>query len=416
MLPIEEAWARLVPFLEPLAVEARERRDCLGRVLGEGVVGTVDVPPADVSAMDGYALAGEMEAGGVLEVTGRIAAGEAPGRRLEPGKAVRIMTGAPVPEGADRVVRFEDTDHGTDRVRVDVPPPAGANVRRRAEVLAGGDPLMEAGTVLIPAALALAAAHGLGELPVHRAPRVAVLPTGDEVVPPHRVPEPGQIRDTHTDFLLAAGRNLGLAFEPLGIAPDDPRRLGEMLAAGLEGADVLLVGGGVSVGELDFVEDELDRLACRPLFTAVAVQPGKPLVAMVREAADDPDGRRRLVFGLPGNPGSVMVTFQLFVRPALCRLLGRRTAAPLDGLQSGELAAPAPGAKSRDRFLPATLRVRDGRLLAAPVAARGSHDMVAHARAQALLHLPAGSPPAPAGAPCQLLPSPLGSPHPLFTA
>ena len=411
MISLAEAWARLEPHLEPLPAERLPRRACLGRVLAEGLTATVDVPHADVSAMDGYALAGDLEPGVRLPVGRRIAAGDAPGRKLAAGWALPIMTGAPVPAGADRVVRFEDTERAADGVAdevvVHLPPPAGANVRRRAEVVAAGAPLLAAGAALPPAALALAAAHGLATLAVHRAPAVAVLPTGDEVVPPDAEPAPGQLRDTHTDYLLAAGRRLGLDFLPLGIAPDDPPALRRLLAAGLERADVLLVGGGVSAGELDFVEDEVAALGCRALFTAVAVQPGKPLVAALRPASDDPQGRRRLVFGLPGNPASVMVSYQLFVRPALARLLGYRRAAPLETLVDGELAAAAPGAKGRDRFLPATVDVAAGRLRVTPVSALGSHDMAAHAAAEVLLLRPAGCAPGAAGDPCRVLLPPI---------
>lgn len=404
MIDLAAAWDRLVPYLTPLPAESRPRRKCLGRVLAADLTATVDVPHADVSAMDGYAYAGPLDGGATLPVGERIAAGDPPGRELPPGGALPIMTGAPLPAGADRVVRFEDTERleGT-RVEIRLPVALGANIRRRAEVLAVGDPLLPTGAALGPPALALAAAHGLAELPVHRDPTVAVLPTGDEVVPPEVEPGPGQLRDTHTDYLLAAGRRLGLAFRPLGIAPDEPAELRRLIAAGLDEADVLLVGGGVSAGELDFVEGALAELGCRALFTEVAVQPGKPLVVAVRDAADDPAGRRRLIFGLPGNPASVRVTYRLFVRPALERLRGRADASPLEALLAGELAAPAPGAKGRDRFVPASVEVVDGRLRVTPVVSRGSHDMTAPARAEWLLHVPADAPPRVAGEPCRVL-------------
>ena len=418
MIDLATAWDLLLPFLDPLPPEDRPRRQCLDRVLAADRTATVDVPPADLSAMDGYAYAGEVQAGSRLPVGERIAAGDPPGRELPAGGALPIMTGAPTPDGADRVVRFEDTERldaaaatapdeaGAEagpEVEIRVPPAAGANIRRRAEVLAAGDPLLAAGTVLGPPALALAAAHGLGELPVFGRPEVAVLPTGDEVVPPEAEPGPGQIRDTHTDYLLAAGRRLGFDFQPLGIAPDEPKKLAARLAQGLEVADVLLVGGGVSAGELDFVEGALVQLGCRALFTSVAVQPGKPLVAAVRSADDDPQGRRRLVFGLPGNPASVRVTYRLVVRPALERLSGRADASPWDALLAGELAAPCPGAKGRDRYLPARAELVDGVPRVTPLASHGSHDMSAPARGGALVLVPARSAPRQAGEACRVL-------------
>lgn len=388
------AWSLIEPYLEPLAATPVERRRALGRVLAEPLAATVDVPAADVSAMDGYALAGEPAAGEERPVAGVVAAGDPPGAACPAGAALRIMTGAPVPAGADRVVPVELTDGGRQRVRFDRGTAAGAHIRRRAEVVAAGEPLLPAGAPLTPGALALLAAHGHHRVAVHRAPRVAVLATGDEVVPADREPGPGQLRDTHTDFLLAAGATLGLAFEPLGIAPDDAGELGKRVAAGLS-ADVLLLCGGVSMGEFDLVEGVLEGLGCRRLFDAVAVQPGKPLVAAVHDGG--------LVFGLPGNPGSVMVSFWLFVRPALRRLLGYRDGF-LAGLLAGTLAAPAPGAKARDRYLPATVEARDGRLLVTPHPPRGSHDLAATAHGGALLRIPAGAAPAVEGDPCEVLP------------
>ena len=423
MIDLATAWDLLLPFLEPLPPEELPRRQCLGRVLAADLAATVDVPHADVSAMDGYAYAGEIEPGSRLPVGRRIAAGDPPGRELPRGGALPIMTGAPTPAGADRVVRFEDTRRfgtegdgsggisgegggggdGGGEVEIRVPPAAGANIRRRAELLAVGDPLLSAGSRLGPPALALAAGHGLASLPVFGQPRVAVLPTGDEVVPPEAEPGPGQLRDTHSDYLLAAGRGLGLDFRPLGIAPDEPAELVRRMGRGLEEADVLLVGGGVSAGELDFVEAALEELGCRALFTSVAVQPGKPLVAAVRSAADDPQGKRRLVFGMPGNPAAVRVTYRLVVRPALERLAGWAAAAPLDALLAGELVAPCPGAKARDRFLPAMVEIIDGRPRVTPVASRGSHDMSAPARGGALVLVPARSAPREAGEACRVL-------------
>jgi molybdopterin molybdotransferase len=270
----------------------------------------------------------------------------------------------------------------------------GAHVRRRAEVLRRGDELLPAGSPLTPGALALLAAHGHATASVHRAPRVAVLTTGDELVDAAAAPAPGQIRDSNTDFLLAAGRTLGLDFEPLGIAPDRPDAVRARLAAGLA-ADVLLVCGGVSAGEFDYVERELAALGCEFLFDAVAIQPGRPLVA-----ARHPGG---LVFGLPGNPASVMVGFWLFVRPALRRLLGRD-----DGFWQGALAGtldgPLPPAKGRDRFLPASIVAEDGRLRVTPHAPKGSHDLAAYARGTALVRVRPGAPEAAAGSDCEVLP------------
>jgi molybdenum cofactor synthesis domain-containing protein len=394
MLPPDQAWRRIADHLEALPAELLPRRGAAGRVLARPLVSTVDVPGVDVSAMDGYAVAGAVAAGESRPVAATVVAGDPPGLALAPGGVARIMTGAPVPSGADRVVPVEQTDGGREAVAFRAGAEPGQHVRRRGEVLRAGDPLLPAGALLTPGALSLLATHGYAEVPAHRAPRVAVLTTGDEVVPPEREPEPGQLRDSNTDFLLAAGATLGLAFEPLGTARDRVESLRPLAERGL-GADVLLLCGGVSMGELDLVEGVLAGLGCRALFDAVAIQPGKPLVVAVHD--------RGLVFGLPGNPASVMVTFWLFVRPALRRLLGIDDAY-WQGALAATLAAPLPGAGPRDRFLPAEVRSEQGRLLATPFPPKGSHDLAAFARGTALVRIPRGAAPAPAGEACEVLP------------
>jgi len=401
ILSPEEAWAQIAARLSPLAGEWAPRREAAGRVLSEALAATVDVPAADVSAMDGYALAGEVVPGERRPVIAIVAAGDPPGLALPAGQAARIMTGAPMPLGADRVVPVEATRPHLAAVELLAAAAPGEHVRRRGEVLRAGEPLLPAGSLLTPGALALVATHGYAAVPVHRAPAVAVLPTGDEVVPPERVPGPGQLRDSHTDFLLAAGGALGLRFTALGIAPDRPDELAARVAAGMAAADVLLICGGVSMGEFDLVEGALERLGCRRHFDAVAIQPGKPLVF-----ATHPGG---VVFGLPGNPASVMVGFWLFVRPALARLAGRDDAWWRPSVPA-TLAAPLPGAAAgRDRFLPAEVAwgaAPDGGPLARPLPPKGSHDLAAYARGTALVRVRAGASPAPAGARCEILPLP----------
>lgn len=404
MIDPEQAWNRLRPFLEPLPAEPVPRRKAAGRVLALDLAATVDVPAHDVSAMDGYALSGPVAPGDSLPVSGTIAAGDPPGFELAPGTTVRIMTGAPAPAGCDRVVPVEDTSADGERVRLTSSPEPGAHIRRRGEIVAAGAPLLRAGDRLTPGAMAVLATHGLSEVEVHRRPRVHVITTGDEVVPPDTTPEPGQLRDSHTDFLLAAGASLGLDFRHLGIAPDRREELERLIERGLEG-DVLLLCGGVSKGEFDLVEGALERFGYRILFDEVAVQPGKPLVAAVRDSAASSDegsvGAR--VFGLPGNPASVMVCFWVFVRPAL-RILQGSEDSFWQGWLTGELAAPAPGAKGRDRFVTASVAFVEGRLRVTPHPSKGSHDLAAHAHGTALVRIPAQAPSAKVGDRCQVLP------------
>lgn len=365
-------------------------------MLAHPLTATVDVPGLDVSAMDGYALAGPVPPGEPRPVAGTVVAGDPPGFELRPPGVARIMTGAPVPLGADRVVPVEQShigDTGRETVTFRAEGKEGDHIRRRGEVLRVGDPLLPAGAVLTPGALALIATHGYREVPVHRAPTVAVVTTGDEVVPPETEPAPGQLRDSHTDFLLAAGDRIGLRFQSLGIAPDRVSELRALVERGLR-SDVLLLCGGVSMGELDLVEGVLAELGCQAHFDAVAIQPGKPLVF-----ATHPGG---LVFGLPGNPASVMVAFWLFVRPALRRMMGFEDGW-WSGALAGTLAAPLPGSKGRDRFLPAEVEVREGRLLVTPLPPKGSHDLAAYGRGSALVRVRAGAGAAAAGAECEVL-------------
>ena len=396
MIHPDEAWQRITARLAVLPEERVPRRAGLGRVLARPLAATVDIPASDVSAMDGFALAGPVPVGEARPVAATIAAGDPPGFEMQPHAVVRIMTGAPVPPETDRIIPVEESDPADssgETVTFRAEGQAGDHIRRCGEVLKAGEPFLPAGALLAPEALALIATHGYGEVPVYRAPSVAVLTTGDEVVPPEAEPGPGQLRDSHTDFLLAAGNQLGLRFESLGIAPDREDVLRPLIEQGLR-ADVLLLCGGMSMGEFDLVESVLAGLGCEAHFDAVAIQPGKPFVF-----ATHPGG---LVFGLPGNPAAGMVCFRLFVRPALRRLMG------IDddwwsGALLGTLAAPLLGAKGRDRFLPATAEVDAGRLLVTPYPPKGSHDLAAYGKGTALVRVRAGAGPAEAGASCEVL-------------
>ena len=387
MLACEEVWRRIEPATAPRGSERLARAAALGRVLARPLVAAADLPAADVSALDGFALAGAVAAGAVLPVAATAAAGAPPGRPLAPGSAVEIWTGALVPPGADRVVGVEQTaPAGAGRIRILEPPAPGHAIRRGGEVARAGAVLAAVGTPLTPATLALAASQGCAELEVHRAPRVAFLVTGDEVLPPESVPAPGQLRDSHSDFLLAAGRRLGLAFEALGHSPDHPGRLGARLRDALDGSDVVLTCGGVSMGGADHVRAVLEDLGCEIGLHGVAMQPGKPLLVARRAET--------LVFGLPGNPASVMVAFRVFVRPALERMLGRAAAFWSDAVEVA-LEGPIPAGRGRDRFLPAR---REGPRAARPLEARGSHDLLAFGLADLLVRARPGDPGRDAGA------------------
>jgi len=390
----EKAWKYLEKHTDPRPPVEVPRRASVGRVLAADLAATVDVPGTDVSAMDGYAVSGPAAADVAIPVVGTSAAGDPPGLSICAGEAARIMTGATVPEGADRVIQVEWSDGGSEEVRFTDTTDVGAHIRRQGEILRSGDRVLSAGSLLTPGALALVATHGYSSVSVVGRPRVGVLTTGDEVIAPEETPRPGQLRDSNTDTLLAAGRTLDLDFDPLGTAPDEREGLRAAIRRGLE-YDVLLLCGGVSMGEYDFVEEILAECGCTPLFDAVAIQPGKPLVA-----ATHPGG---IVFGLPGNPASVMAGFWLFVRPFLRCQLGL-TDSFWHGAIEAELTADLPPAKGRDRFLSAEVGFAKGRAFVRPVANKGSHDIASYALGTGLVRVPAHSPRRSAGERCEVLP------------
>jgi len=377
VIPVEEALEivlREAPVLPPEEVPLDE---ALGRILAEEVRSDVDMPPFDRAAMDGYAVraADVAEAPVALEVVGEVPAGQWPGVEVGPGQAVRIMTGAPVPGGATAVQPVEKT-RALDEFRVTIlePVAAGAHIAPRGCEVRAGDVVLERGRALGPAAVAVLAATGHSRVRVGRRPKVAVLVTGDEIVGAEATPGPGQIRNSNGPAVCAQARLAGADVRSLGTAPDQQDAIVGALREGL-GADVLVVCGGVSAGDYDLVEPALEELGFSFRFTAVAIKPGAPLVF----------GRRgdTLVFGLPGNPVSAQVTFDLFVRAALLRMQGRGGAAR--ARVGVELLGPVKNRSGRKAHVPARARWERGRLVARPLRSMGSGDLVAHSRANVLV-------------------------------
>lgn len=397
LLSLERAWEALAAALPEARVARLARSDALGGTLAAPVRATMDSPAWDASAMDGYALAGELEPGTVVEVSATVAAGASPGAELAAGTAAKIMTGAPVPRGADRIVPVEATDGGRERVRIDQPTAAGAHIRRSGEIFRRGDEILPRASRLTPAALALLASQGVEEVEIIARPRVAFLTTGDEVVAPGNEPRPGQLRNSHADFLGPSCRLLGIEAIDLGTVPDRPEELEERLSQGLS-YDLLLVTGGVSKGDFDFVPRTLESLGCSTLFHGVAVRPGKPLLAVRHDGG--------LAMGLPGNPGSVIVAFTLFVQPLIHRWMGAE-ASPWGEALRCELATPlAANPRPFDRFVPARLIAEGGRHLTPLLSVKGSHDLAAFAGANALLRRRPGEGARAAGTECEALPLP----------
>jgi molybdopterin molybdotransferase len=316
VLTVEEALGQILSRATVLESESVDVGAALGRVLAEPVVSRREIPPWPNSSMDGYAIrAGDTLAGPArVRIAGRIAAGALPSRPLEAGETFRIFTGAPLPDGADAVVPQEDVEVDGDHVRVPGSVPKGAFVRPRGEDVRRGDHVLSPGQSLGPAEIGLLATLGHSPVRVHRRPRVAILSTGNELADLGTEPGPGQIPNTNTYSLMAQAKEAGAVPSNLGIAPDRLEAIEERLRWGRE-ADVLISSAGVSVGELDLVREALTRSGVELHLWRVSMRPGKPLTFGSLG--------RRLVFGLPGNPVSAMVTFELFVRPALLRMGGR---------------------------------------------------------------------------------------------
>jgi len=317
-LTVDEAQARILARIAPLGGVDTPLLDALGAVLAEDAIADRDVPPFRNSAMDGYAVRGAdvQQANVRLRVIGAVAAGAIPDGTVAAGQAMRIMTGAPMPDGADTVVRVEDTDNGMDSVTIARATPIGLSVRKAGEDLRSGDKVVARGTVLRAAEIGVLASIGRARVSTIRRPNVAVVSTGDELVDITDVPGAGKIRDSNRYALAAAVRATGCAAFELGIVRDTPSDLRHALGNAAFG-DVVLTSGGVSVGDHDHVKPVVDAMGAMD-FWSIAIRPGRPL------AFGELRTKRGAVpiFGLPGNPVSALLTFELFVRPALLKMSG----------------------------------------------------------------------------------------------
>ncbi|MDT5157673.1 MAG: molybdopterin molybdotransferase [Acidobacteriota bacterium] len=388
MIPVAEAISIVIEKTEPLTHERVSLADSVGRVLAEDVFADSDLPPFDRAQMDGYAVRSEdlREMPARLRVVGEAAAGRGWRGELGKGEAVRIMTGAPMPLGADSVQQVEltrETDEG-DFVLIERETAPGQFYVTRASEIRAGERVVEAGEEITAARVAALASFGYAEVSVGRRPRVLVLATGTELVPVGEKPGEDQIRDSNSYSLAAYARLAGAEVERLPFAGDDAELLQREIAAAAERADLLVLSGGVSMGRYDFTKAALRSLSAEIFFERVALRPGKPTVF-----ARLPSERRTLVFGLPGNPVSVSVTFNLFARTALGVMQGLTRPALAE--DSAVLSRTARGALERTSYLPASLSTDGaGHLLAEPLKWGGSSDFVAFTRATALVIVPAG--------------------------
>ncbi len=387
MISIHDAVDAVLAAARPLSDEEVPLLQALGRAAAGRIVSPEQVPTFANAAMDGFAVAGaELEAGRrEFRVVVDIPAGRFVGEAVGPGDAARIMTGAPLPPGVDTVVQVEHTTVSGDAVTVETAPETGANVRPAGEDVAEGDVLFEQGAALGAAEVGLLAAVGIERVRVVRRPRVAILATGSELIPAGRPLQPGQIRNSNS--FTAYGQAVAAGADPilLGIARDDPDETRRLLAAALEN-DVVVTSGGVSVGDYDFVKQVQEELGVQRRFWGIATKPGKPLAFGTHGDT--------LVFGVPGNPVAAMVSFEMYVRPAILALQGRRDVyRPWFRAAAAEAVGPT---KERTEVRRCRLSHVDGRVRFTTTGPQGSGILSSMAGAEGLFfvppHYPGGGP------------------------
>ncbi len=387
MISIHDAVDAVLAAARPLSDEEVPLLQALGRAAAGRIVSPEQVPTFANAAMDGFAVAGaELEAGRrEFRVAVDIPAGRFVGEAVGPGDAARIMTGAPLPPGGDTVVQVEHTTVSGDAVTVETAPETGANVRPAGEDVAEGDVLFEQGAALGAAEVGLLAAVGIERVRVVRRPRVAILATGSELIPAGRPLQPGQIRNSNS--FTAYGQAVAAGADPilLGIARDDPDETRRLLAAALEN-DVVVTSGGVSVGDYDFVKQVQEELGVQRRFWGIATKPGKPLAFGTHGDT--------LVFGVPGNPVAAMVSFEMYVRPAILALQGRRDVyRPWFRAAAAEAVGPT---KERTEVRRCRLSHVDGRVRFTTTGPQGSGILSSMAGAEGLFfvppHYPGGGP------------------------
>lgn len=388
LLEVADALQQVLQHASPLPDVVRALPEALHEILAAPVVSDIDSPPYDKSMMDGYAVrANDVQAiGTTLPVSQRIMAGMLPTGELQAGTAAQIMTGAPIPPGSDAVIMVERTASAAqDRVTLNEVPRPGQNILRRAASIAVGQTVLESGESLTPARIGLCAEIGAARVNVHRRPQVAILSTGDELVEFTERPGPSQIRNSNSLLLAAAVQETKCEALPQGIVRDEPTALRAAIQRGLE-SDVLILSGGVSAGVLDLVPAMLQELGVNPVFHKIRMKPGKPLWFGYLPRGDEPP---RLVFGLPGNPVSSAVCFELFVKPALRRLRGEPVAATHQ-FQRAQLANDYKHRSDRPTYVPAVWLSGQAAPSVRTLPWSGSADLNGFARYECLVLFPPG--------------------------
>jgi len=384
MIPVREALSILDKAAIPLRSTRVALADSVGRVLAEDIVADTDLPPFDRSQMDGYAVRSRdsKNAPVVLQIIGESAAGKGFRGKLKKGEAVRIMTGAPVPDGADAVQKLELASESASRVTLAASTEKGRFIVTKGKEVKRGTIVLAAGSTISAQNISVPAAFGYARLKVARRPRITIVSTGSEIVEVNRKLKRDQIRNSNSQMLASFCRNAGCEVTVLPILRDDIGELQRALKAAAKTSDVLIATGGVSVGKYDLTKPALEKLGAEIMFDRVALRPGKPTVFAKLG--------KTFVFGLPGNPVSAAVTFYLFVRRFLMQL---QNASEIE-LNGGRALADGHfrGITQRDSYLPAELVTdKDGHLIAKPIKWHGSSDFVSFARSNALVFVQANN-------------------------
>ena len=400
MISVEQAISEILSYTDVLKEAERPILDAMGQVLAEEVYSTIDIPPMDNSAMDGFAVRAEDTHGAsqqsprLLKVTDTVMAGSISEREVVPGTAVRIMTGAPIPAGADAVVRFEDTDdverhRGAAEIGILHPVEPGRDVRRAGEDITRGSKVLSKGTVIRPPEVGILASLGRGRVKVIRRPTVAILVTGAELVDIDKPLPAGKIYNSNTYSIAAQVRHHGGIPKILGVAQDNEDALMEGLQQGLD-ADMLITTGGVSMGDYDVVKDVLAKHG-ELIFWKVRIKPGKPVTfSRIKSRGTGGVTRNTLHLGLPGNPVSAMITFELFARPAILKMMGRQNLARL--MVEAVVSEPIVNEDGRRIFTRAVVEKQDGRYVAKLTGPQGSGILTSMSLANGLVIVPEDRP------------------------
>ncbi|TDI82990.1 MAG: molybdopterin molybdotransferase MoeA [Caldithrix sp.] len=382
MISVEEALTRTLQATTIGAIETTDILKALGCVLAEDIRSDIDMPPFDKSSMDGYALrAGDCkDVPAILKVVGTIPAGAYPEFSVKQGEAAKIMTGAPIPAGADSVQMVEKTGIPADEGCVSILESVGLgkHIALRGEIMRAGNTVLATGTYLSPAVVGVLATVGKHAVKVYKRPQVAILVTGDELVEVAQKPAAGQIRNSNGYTLYHQVLATGAVPRMLGVVSDRMDDLRAKIKEGLA-SDILLISGGVSMGEFDFVEDVLAEYHVSIYYDKINIKPGKPTVCGKTE--------RTLIFGLPGNPVSASTIFEIFVRPAIRKTMGFEKLHNL--LVQATLAASFASKTARTSYQPATTTFHNGAFFVTPVPSKGSADVLAFARSNSFVIAPA---------------------------